>query len=163
MAVLLSSRLAVAQELPPRFYSVEPERGMPMQAGALAPQPGVGWPIAGGVLAGTAGFFAGAVIAGNIAEGGIFGEEGCGVEDLGCLINGILAGAAIGESILLPVGIHLGNGRRGNLPLGLVTSLGLAGLGVAGAAGVDDPWPLVPAAVAQLVVGVLLERRTRAR
>jgi hypothetical protein len=127
-----------------------------------APQPAVGWPIAGGALAGTAGFFAGALVGGSIADGGIFGEEGCDVEDLGCLINGILAGAAIGESILLPVGVHLGNGRRGNFPVGLVTSMGLAGLGVAAAYAVNDPAPLVPAAVVQLVVGVLLERKTRA-
>jgi hypothetical protein len=155
MAVLLSSRLAAAQQLPAGFYSVEPERRVLPQAGSVPAQRGVGWPIVGGLLAGSAGFWAGAFIAGAIAD------KNCDGEDVGCLLHSILAGAAIGESLLLPAGIHVGNGRRGTFPLELGASVGLAGLGVAAAEGADDPWPLVPAAVAQMVVGVLLERRTR--
>ena len=155
MAVLLGGRLAVAQQAPPRFHSIAPERRLLMQAGSIAPEPSVGWPIAGGLLGGSVGFWAGLFIAGSIAD------KNCDNEDLSCLLTGILAGAAIGESVLLPVGIHLGNRRRGNFPLGLAASIGIAGLGVAATAATAEPAFLVPAAVGQMVVGVLLERRTR--
>jgi len=156
IAVLLSGPLAAAQQVPAGFHSIAPERRVPVQAGALRPQPGVGWPIAGGLLGGSVGFWAGVFIAGSIAD------KNCDNEDVSCLLTGILAGAAIGESVLLPVGVHLGNGRRGNFPLGLAASVGIAGLGVAATAATSEPAFLIPAAVGQLVVGVLLERKTGA-
>jgi hypothetical protein len=154
MTVGLGGRLAAAQQLPPQFYALESERRPVMQAGSVPPQPGVGWPIVGGLLAGTAGFFAGALVAGSIVE------DSCDNEDLSCLLSGIAYGAVAGEVVTAPVGMHLGNRRRGNLPLGLAASAGFGAVGLASAAAVDDPWPLVPAAVAQMVVGVLLERKT---
>jgi hypothetical protein len=68
--------------------------------------------VVGGVLGGAAGFFAGA-------------RFGAGVE------NSHFWGAAIGESVGLAVGAHVGNGRRGNLGEDLVASLGVGAVGVA--------------------------------
>lgn len=154
ITLVLCARAASAQMLPAAFPSVGAPGPLPPQTAPATHRPSVGRPILGGLLGGSVGFWSGLFIAGNIAE------ENCDNEDINCLLTSILAGAAIGESVLMPVGIHLGNGRRGNLPLGLLASAGIAGLGIAATAATAEPAFLVSAAVGQLVVGVWVERRT---
>jgi hypothetical protein len=84
------------------------------------------------VLGGAAGFFAGAMVGGSV-ENRFFP---CHCDDPGLM--GVLWGAAIGESVGLAVGAHVGNGRRGNLGEDLVASLGMGAVGIAVAFGVGE-------------------------
>ena len=83
-------------------------------------QPSVAWPIAAGLALGTAGWFAGALLALEI-------EKDCG-EGLCVLDEVIFLGAATGTTGLA-FGVHLGNGRRGNLFLDLLTAGAVWGTG----------------------------------
>lgn len=122
------------------------------------PRPVAG-PVIGGILAGGVGFLGGALIAGTIAERGIGSSEGCPTDDLGCLIWSILAGAEIGEAIMLPIGVHLGGGRRGNFPLELLASVAIGAAGLGMTALVNDPAPLVAVPILQVIVGTVIEVR----
>jgi len=110
--------------------------------------------IAAGLLAGTIGFFGGGLVGAKIDQASSDGyEEWDG-------IYGFLIGAPIGESLLLPVGVHLANGRRGNLPLALLASVGIAGTGIALAASAGDAKILVAIPIAQLLACTAIERST---
>jgi hypothetical protein len=82
-------------------------------ASAAGSEPWIGWPILGGLALGTAGWFAGALLALEI-------EEDCG-EDFCFFDEVIFLGAATGTTGLA-LGVHLGNGRRGNFALDLLTA-----------------------------------------
>ncbi len=75
-------------------------------------------------------------------------------------INGFVVGAPIGESLLLPVGVHLANGRRGNLPLSLLASVGIAGAGIFAAVTAEDPYVLLSIPILQLAACTAIERST---
>lgn len=122
------------------------------QAGA-AERRSVAGPVIGGILGGGVGFVAGALVAGAIAN------EECDVEDLGCLIWSLFVGAEIGEAALLPVGVHIGGGRRGDFVLELVTAAGIGALGLGMTAAVNDPAPLVVVPVLQVLVATVIETR----
>ncbi len=110
---------------------------------------GVGWRvggIAGGLAAGAVGFFGGLYVGGLLAED-------CG-EDLACMLQGIGVGAAVGEALLLPLGVHLGSGRRGSIGLKIASSVALGGLGVAAVALTNAFAAWIPVPVLQLVVGL---------
>lgn len=83
-------------------------------------QPSIAWPIVGGLALGTAGWFAGALLALEI-------EKDCG-EGLCVLDEVIFLGAATGTTGLA-LGVHLGNGRRGNFLLDLLTAGAVWGTG----------------------------------
>ncbi|GIW53305.1 MAG: hypothetical protein KatS3mg081_2660 [Gemmatimonadales bacterium] len=104
--------------------------------------------IAGGLAGGAVGFF------GGLWVGGALVDRNCEVEDLHCLLVGLGIGAGVGESLLLPLGLHLGYGRRGNLGLQVAGSVALAGLGLAAVALTHEPAVLIPVPVLQLVVGL---------
>jgi hypothetical protein len=111
-------------------------------------------PVAAGLLAGTVGFFGGGFVGAAIDKASSEGyEEWDG-------LYGFIIGASIGESLLLPVGVHLANGRRGNLPLALLASIGIAGTGIALAASAEDAKILVAIPIAQLVACTAIERST---
>lgn len=135
---------AVPAQLPP------PQRAEPRR---------VAGPVIGGILAGGVGFLGGALIAGTIAERGIGSSGGCATDDVECLIWSILAGAEIGEAIMLPVGVHLGGGRRGNFPLELLASVAVGAAGLGMTALVNDPAPLVVVPILQVIVGTVIEVR----
>lgn len=87
-----------------------------------------------------------------------------GEDDLDFLSGGV-AGAAIGEGLLLPLGVHLANGRSGSYQTSALVSLGLAaaGLILLEAVHYDAPGaPIVLVAVpgAQLGASIAIERRT---
>lgn len=94
-------------------------------------EPWVGWPVIGGLLLGTVGWFGGALIALEIAED--CGEGLCALDDV------IYAGALTGTAGLA-LGVHLGNGRRGNFGLDFLTASGvwLTGFTLVLATGSDD-------------------------
>jgi hypothetical protein len=111
-------------------------------------------PVAAGLAAGAIGFFAG-------------GFAGYGIDRMSSNyydeLNGfwgVVIGAPIGESLLLPVGVHLANGRRENLPLAMLASVGIAGAGIAMAAAADDAMIVIAIPIAQLVACTAIERST---
>ena len=107
-----------------------------------------------GLLAGAIGFFGG-------------GFAGYGIDKMSSDyydewdgLWGFVIGAPIGESLLLPVGVHLANGRRGNLPLAVLASVGIAGTGIAMAASTGEAKILVAIPIAQLIACTAIERST---
>jgi hypothetical protein len=110
--------------------------------------------MAAGLLAGTIGFFGGGLIGAEIDKASSDGyEEWDG-------LYGFVVGAPIGESLLLPVGVHLANGRRGNLPLSVLASLGITGAGIAMAVSTSEAKILVAIPIAQLLACTAIERST---
>jgi hypothetical protein len=110
--------------------------------------------MAAGLLAGTIGFFGGGFTGAAIDK-----VSSDGYEELDGLL-GFVVGAPIGESLLLPVGVHLANGRRGNLPLSVLASLGITGAGIAMAASTGEAKILVAIPLAQLLACTAIERGT---
>ena len=116
----------------------------------------VGNMIFGGLVGGAIGFFAfgfaGALIADSQAADG-----GDGFEALG----GFVVGSVIGESVLLPLGVHVANERRGDFALELLASAAIAGVGVCLTSAMEDMaivfLPAIP--VAQLAASIAIERR----
>jgi hypothetical protein len=110
--------------------------------------------VLGGLAGGVVGFFAGGY-AGAMAGGGdrVCGDDACGLEEA-------VWGATAGVSTLIPLGVHLANGRRGNYGAELAASLlvGAAGLGLAYNSNNGVPLLLVP--VGQIVTSMLIERAT---
>ncbi len=78
-----------------------------------------------GAYGAAAGIGALGFVAGGLAASQV--DQDC--EDLGCL-EAPFYGAALLGTIGVAVGAHLGNGRRGNLGLDLLTSAGIWGLGI---------------------------------
>ncbi|MEW5931380.1 MAG: hypothetical protein AB1941_28265, partial [Gemmatimonadota bacterium] len=103
-------------------------------------------------LGGAAGFLAG-LAANRSCEG-----------DEACLLPA-LAGAVVGETLGLPLGVHVAEGRRGSYALGALASVGVAAAGLGLMSLVGDSGPpaqgiavMVP--VAQLLASIAVERRT---
>ena len=84
--------------------------------------------VAGGLLGGAAGVFAGGYAGLRLTE------HHC--ED--CGIVGAVYGAIAGGSALLPLGVHVANRRRGNFGLSLLSSLAIGGAGLAIADQIDS-------------------------
>jgi hypothetical protein len=121
-------------------------------------QGSVAGPIAAGLLAGAIGFFAGGFIGAEIDVASSNGyEEWDGVA-------GFVLGAPIGEAVFMPLGVHLANGRRGNFPLTLLASIGIAGTGIGLTLALDDyrtpVFTLPLTALTQLIACVAIERTT---
>jgi len=109
----------------------------------------VGGMILGGVGLGAAGLFGGALIGDRFQR---FPCEDC--------IEGAFYGALAGESLAIPLGVHLANHRRGNLAPALAASLGIGALGL-GAAAVTDQWGILLAIpVFQVAASIGIERHT---
>ncbi len=105
---------------------------------------------AGGLLGGGLGLLGGAYVGAKITE------HDC--ED--CFIVGLFYGGVAGGSALLPLGVHLANGRRGDYGKSLLASLaiGAAGFGISYA---TDEWGLMFAVpVAQIISSIVIERGT---
>ena len=113
--------------------------------------------VAGGLTGGVVGFF-GFGIAGALIASGLSDNQGDGYEALG----GFAIGALVGESVLLPLGVHVANGRRGDYGISFLASMGIAALGLSLTGAMDDMavvfLPAIP--IAQLITTISLERRT---
>ncbi|HEX8274337.1 MAG TPA: hypothetical protein VF615_16995 [Longimicrobiaceae bacterium] len=114
----------------------------------------------GGILGGAAGFAGGALLGYTLdtALADCKGEEWCG-------FRGVLLGGALGEALMLPLGVHLANRSRGRYAPGAAMSIlvGLGGLTLAAAAGEGLPLVVPAIPVAQLLTAVRVERSTAAR
>lgn len=106
----------------------------------------------GGLLAGISG-----IVAGGFTGAVIDRSNGCGEW---CGFLGALYGAAAGSAVMVPVGVHLTNRRRGDLGRAVVYSLGATAAGVALAHATDDGTPILLIPLAQIVVSVAVERAT---
>ncbi|HET6762434.1 MAG TPA: hypothetical protein VFH27_02150 [Longimicrobiaceae bacterium] len=116
-------------------------------------------PAIGGLAGGVIGVAAGALV----ALPSLMKCEG----DEACLLP-VFPAMAIGGSVGIPVGVHVAEGRRGNVYLSTAASLGVAALGWAGigyAGDSGDPpvaiTMLVP--IAQIAVSTAIERHTARR
>jgi hypothetical protein len=161
LLLLLSTPVAaVAQSHPtawhrwePSFATVDPQVARPQAIADSAPGDS---PLLflGGILGGGAGLFGGALAGYHLSGGGrICGDDSCG------LYGGVL-GAAVGEMALLPLGVHLANGRRGNYGLELLASVAIGVGGSALASDHDSNVWLIAVPVAQLISVVMIERAT---
>lgn len=143
---------AIAQRQTPAFRALE--RADPtvveQYPTLIRPASNPAGTVVGGVLAGTAGLFAGAMIGGSLENS----YWPCNCDDPGLV--GAVYGALIGETMGLATGAHLGNGRRGNLGLDVLVSAGTAVLGVAMLSGGDGS-ALLALPVVQLVAVAVTE------
>lgn len=89
--------------------------------------------------------------------GGLVGT----VHDCGAWIcEGVAVGAVLGEVIGTAAGAHLGNAGRGSFAKSLGMSAGVAGLGIAVAAGTDAEGVLMGTAAVQVIAVTLTETRS---
>jgi hypothetical protein len=104
----------------------------------------------GGVLGGAAGLFGGAIVGAKLTE------DDC--DD--CGIVGLVYGGIAGGSALLPLGVHVSNGRRGDYGKSLLASLALGAAGVALSHATDEWAIMLAVPVAQLVSSIAIEPGT---
>jgi hypothetical protein len=111
-----------------------------------------------GLLTGAAGFLVGGLV--GAALSGDRDDADSWVEAL----EGAVIGGTVGESLMLPVGVHLANDRRGDLLWSMPASLAI---GVAGAAigrrleSTGKAWPIIILTpLAQLAASIAIERNT---
>lgn len=110
--------------------------------------------VLAGVTGGTIGVFGGGLIGSAVGGGNaICGDDACGLEEA-------VYGAILGESVTLPLGVHLANRRRGNYGLSLLASVGIGALGILAVEASNDGWPLLAVPAGQLVTSILIERAT---
>ena len=130
--------------------------GATASAQSIAPEPNPTAPILAGLGLGAIGFLGGAVAGSKLSEP-------CS-GDL-CNLGGAAVGALIGETIGMSLGVHLGNRRRGNYGLDLLTSTGISALTLAVEASrnYDNNAGklLVVGVIAQITGTVVVERGVR--
>jgi hypothetical protein len=105
----------------------------------------------GGILLGAGGLIGGALIGQRF--------EGSPCEDR---ILGAFVGALAGESLAVPLGVHLGNRSRGDVGPVLAASLGIAGAGLGAAVLSREGGVLLAIPVLQIAASIAIERRTAA-
>lgn len=110
----------------------------------------------GGAMGGLTGLIAGGFLGARIELAGGCSGEWCG-------FSGGLLGAAIGSSVMIPVGVHVANDGRGDLS----QSVGASGLALAGGVALalltQDEKPLLLIPLAQIIGSVAMERRSSRR
>jgi hypothetical protein len=126
-----------------------------LAANSVAEQPvSDGRMILGGLLGGAIGFFGGGF------AGAVINDTDDSEDDLAALA-GFALGAVIGETLTLPLGVHVANRRQGNYGLSLLASAAITGVGIALATSGDDRLEyLIPVPVLQLFSSILIEKRT---
>lgn len=146
-----------AQLRPAGFESWHPpaiERA-PVSRAEMAGTSQAGTPglVLAGLAGGTMGFFSGLFIGGAIGGGNrICGDDACGLEEAAY-------GAVIGETVGLPLAVHLANHSRGSLGLSLLASAGISAVGLLAIDASNDGAPLIAVPIAQLISSILIERR----
>ncbi len=109
---------------------------------------------AGGLVAGALGF-----VAFGLA-GAVFNESKTQASDPLVAWSGFVVGAAVGTTVMLPLGVHLVNRRQGNYGLELLAAIGIAAVGIGATAAAEEMaivfLPAIP--VAQLVTAIAIER-----
>ena len=115
-----------------------------------------------GVGGGAVGLLAGGFLGAAVGGGDLFNR--CDFERWVCALHGSIAGAVIGESAGLALGVHLGNSRRGRYLPAMLSSLLIGAAGTALALELEDPeapFLLVLTPAVQLLATILIERRGR--
>jgi hypothetical protein len=112
-------------------------------------QPSIVFPILGGAAGGIAGMYGGVIVGASIEEGP--------ADDI---TPGMVYGLLAGEMLLLPVGVHLGNGRKGSFLADLAVSAVIGTTAVFITSSTDDATPLLIGAAAQYAAVVAVERMT---
>lgn len=111
-----------------------------------------------GALTGAAGLLLGGLV--GAALSGDRDEADSWVEAL----QAAVIGGTVGESLMLPVGVHLANDRQGDLLLSMPASLAIGVAGAALARNVDSKKKNLPllilTPVAQLVASIAIEKNT---
>jgi hypothetical protein len=111
-----------------------------------------------GLLTGAAGLLVGGLV--GAALSGDREDADSWVESL----EGAVIGSTIGESLMLPVGVHLANDRRGDLLLSMPASLVIGVSGAAIARRYDSKKQSLPILIltplAQIVASIAIERNT---
>ena len=111
-----------------------------------------------GLATGAAGF-----LVGGIVGAALIGEMNHSDSWVSAL-QGAVVGGTIGESLMLPVGVHLANDRQGDLLLSMPASLAIGAGGAWLGRRLDRTgraWPvLVLTPLAQLAVAIAIERNT---
>jgi len=119
-------------------------------------EPSLTWPVLGGALLGLGGWVVGGVVGAAI---------GTPCDHDFCELEGFIYGAAVGGTVGLALGTHLGNRRRGNFALDVLTggAVWFASLGAYHALGGDlgekdaaAVWVLEP--IVQFVATVAVDR-----
>ena len=101
-----------------------------------------------GVIGAAAGF-----VAGGLAL------RGSSCQELDCL-EPALYGAVAGQSVGVPVAVHLANGKRGRPGPALLASLAIGGAGLGAAILADEPRLLLAIPVLQIASSIGLKRAT---
>jgi hypothetical protein len=133
--------------------------------------------VVGGLAGGAAGALAGGLIAGGLrALGPCDDQDGC----LDVYADWAVSGAFAGGSLLLPVGVHIANGRRGSLAPAMAASAAIGAGGLAAFWAIQnnrtDEWghdlrnadaltalTIIATPALQLASSILIERATSRR
>lgn len=111
-----------------------------------------------GLLTGAAGFLVGGLVGAVLA-----GDTGDSDTWVGAL-QGAVVGGTVGESLMLPIGVHLANDRRGDLLLSMPASLLIGAGGALIGRKLDregKSWAvLILTPIAQLAASIAIERNT---
>jgi hypothetical protein len=119
-------------------------------------EPTLTWPVLGGALVGLGSWVAGGIVGASI---------GTNCDHDFCELEGFIYGAAAGGTLGLALGTHVGNRRRGNFALNVLTggAVWFASLGAYHALGADlgeedaaAVWVVEP--IAQFIATVVVER-----
>lgn len=121
--------------------------------------------MTGGIVGGVAGLLIGGATAAGLGNLGC--TEGCGESGL----YWALLGAAVGETISLPLGVHLANRRQGSYLFAMLASVALTGAGIGMAVGLPESPTgdqgrsilLIAVPVMQMVSSIQIERWTARR
>ncbi len=117
-------------------------------------------PIGVPVALGLAGMIVGAAMGAGIGEA--VAPSDCDGEFI-CIHAGAAIGGLVGEAVLLPVGVHLGNRSRGDFWSGLSTSIGVLAAGIGLTVLTDSAAPAALLPFVQLIACVAAERKTDGR
>jgi hypothetical protein len=144
-----ATRALAAQRLPSSGWSLaELAQAAPSRTAVHLAEDDLDTPklVFGGVIGGAAGLVAGAIV---------MRDGSC--NELDCFAPAFYAGLA-GESLGVPLGVHLANGGSGKYGPALAASLAIGGLGLGGALLAGEPRLLLAIPVLQIASSIHFER-----
>ena len=158
-AILLTVPLAAAaQDYRASILYVAPADTTPAPGLTYSPretihvghQPNIAFPIVAGAVGGVAGMYGGLIIGASI-ENDPYADD---------ITTGMALGFIAGEMLMLPVGVHLGNRRKGSFlaDLAVSTVVGAGAIFVTSVS--NDGTPLLIGALVQYASVVAVERAT---